>query len=151
MIKIKRGKAAKWKGRTLAEGQPGYDKTNNKLKIGTGDTWESTKYLVGELDMDRLFQPSGSADDNTVFTYGTATPTKNTKGMIYLQQFEGAVEADFVVETGKSVNYFYRKWNSGFIECWGKGTIPTSINNKFTSIIFNVKTGDYYEIKGFWK
>ena len=78
-------------------------------------------------------------------------PSASTKGKIYMQQFEGAVEADYVVETGRSSNYFFRKWNSGFMECWGNGTVPTTISNLFTNIIYNTKTGEYFELKGFWK
>ena len=91
------------------------------------------------------------ADNKTLFTYGNSLPNERTKGKVYLQQFEGAIEADFVVGIGIDVNYFFRKWNSGFIECWGKGEKPDRIKNLFSSIIFDVETGDYFEMKGFWK
>lgn len=41
-FKLRRGIASLWPGVTLAEGEPGYDITNNILKIGqTGVTWAS--------------------------------------------------------------------------------------------------------------
>ena len=41
-FKLRRGIASLWTGVTLAEGEPGYDITNNILKIGqTGVTWAS--------------------------------------------------------------------------------------------------------------
>ena len=41
-FKLRRGIASLWTGVTLAEGEPGYDTTNNILKIGqTGVTWAS--------------------------------------------------------------------------------------------------------------
>ena len=32
---------------------------------------------------------------------------------------------DYVVETGTSGIWTYRKWNSGIAECWGGGTLTT--------------------------
>jgi hypothetical protein len=173
MIQFKRGKTSSWSSQTapLADGQPGYDKDKHKLKIGDGkSSWndlpsvsglrmdeilvseeDAKKRLLGLLSPLELLRKTLSIGDKPIITYGKEAPNNDTTGQIYLQYYDGAVEADYVIETGKSVNYFYRKWNSGFIECWGKGTVPTSINNKFTTIIFNVKTGDYYELKGFWK
>lgn len=153
MIQFRRGKTASWqKNKTkLADGQPGYDKERHKLKIGDGEhLWEDLPDVSG-LRAEEVLAKESKATNSTLFTYGTQPPSILTKGEIYLQQFEGEAEADYVVYTGKNLNYFYRRWNSGFIECWGKGTIPESINNEFKSIVFNTKTGDYYEIKGFWK
>lgn len=154
MIQIKRGKTTSWKkqSKPLAAGQPGYDKTENKLKIGDGESsWEKLDYVIGELDLKRLLKPEAEADSKTIFTYGKSNPTVTTKGKIYLQQFDGAVEADYVVETGRDLNYFFRKWNSGFIECWGKGDLPARAKNLIKTTIFDTKTDDYFEIKGFWK
>lgn len=153
MIQFKRGKSATWKKQTtpLKPGQPGYDTTKKKLKIGDGNSsWEELPFVSG-LFAEEILSKIEDAKEDTLFTYGTAAPTASTKGQIYLQQFDGAVEADFVTETGRSVNYFYRKWAHGFMECWGKGTVPTNISDLFTNIIYNTKTGDYYELKGFWK
>jgi hypothetical protein len=153
MIQIRRGKTASWqKNKTkLADGQPGYDRELYKLKIGDGKhLWDELPDASG-LRADEILAEESEATKSTIFTYGTQPPTLTTKGEIYLQQFEGGAEADYVIEIGKNLNYFYRKWNSGFIECWGKGTIPESINNEFDTIIFSTQIGDYFEIKGFWK
>jgi hypothetical protein len=153
MIQFKRGKTNTWNNQKtlLADGQPGYDKDKKKLKIGDGKTaWKNLPFISG-LFAEEILEKESKADDNTLFTYGTGAPKSSTKGKVYLQQFDGAVEKDFVVDIGRSVNYFYRKWNSGFIECWGKGNIPNNVEEKFTNIVFNVKTGDYFEVKGFWK
>lgn len=153
MIQFKRGSLVKWllNREILADGQPGYDKTLKKLKIGDGEhSWTELPYVSG-LFAEEILEKESNADKDTLFTYGTKVPDSNTKGTVYLQQFEGAIETDFVVKYGRDVNYFYRKWNSGFIECWGKGDIPSNINKKVTTIIFNTKIGDYFEVKGYWK
>lgn len=154
MIQFRRGKSSSWGQHVLEAGQPGYDKTENKLKIGDGEnTWDNLDYLIGELDEKRLIQPATAllATDKTIFTYGSAAPTSKTKGKVYLQQFEGAVEVDYVIEIGRNVNYFFRRWNSGFIECWGKGKKPTNVTKLFKSIIFDVNSNGFFEIRGFWK
>jgi hypothetical protein len=156
MIQFRRGKTASWLAVNtpkLADGQPGYDKDKHKLKIGEIGTngkaksWSELPYVSG-LFAEEILDSEFSATDETLFTYGTAAPTGTTKGKIYLQQFDGAVEADFVVETGRNVNYFYRKWNSGFMECWGYGVAPTGL---FTDTVYSTNTGGYFEVKGFWK
>lgn len=152
MIQFRRGNSKSWENSKtpLASGQPGYDKEKHKIKIGDGKKlWKDLPSASG-LFTDEILSKESEADKDTLFTYGKASPKSSTKGTVYLQQFEGAVEADYVVETGRSSNYFFRKWNSGFMECWGNGAIPASINNKFTNIIFNIKTNDYFEVKGFW-
>ena len=154
MIQFKRGNATNWRknNEPLADGQPGYDRSENKLKIGDGKTsWENLDYLVGELDVKRLLSAESNANRLSIFTYGTKAPTSTTKGKIYLQQFDGAAEVDYVVEIGKDMNYFYRKWNSGFIETWGKGEVPSRLTNLLKTTIFEAKTGSYFEVKGFWK
>lgn len=154
MIQFRRGSSKSWLGfkKPLAAGQPGYDKTENKLKIGDGTTsWEKLDYLVGDLDVKQLIQAEKEANDKTIFTYGNKAPSPSTKGVVYLQQYEGSVEADYVIETGRDINYFFRKWNSGFIECWGKGDVPDRAKKMLKSTIFNVKNSEYFEIKGFWK
>jgi hypothetical protein len=153
MIQFKRGSLAKWllQKTPLADGQPAYDKTIKKLKIGDGKSLFKDLPYVSGLFANEILEAESAANDDTLFTYGTAVPSTSTKGKVYMQQFEGAVEADYVVEMGRSSNYFFRKWNSGFIECWGKGTVPTTISKLFTNIIYNTKTGEYFELKGFWK
>ena len=153
MIQIKRGKAATWKKlkTPLAAGQPGYDKDSHKLKIGDGETlWDKLPDATG-IRSEEVLTSESIADELTIFTYGTKNPTSSTKGKVYLQQFDGAIETDYVVETGKNLNYFFRKWNSGFIECWGTGDIPSKVDDLLEKTIFKVKTNDYFEVKGFWK
>jgi N-acetylmuramoyl-L-alanine amidase CwlA len=156
-IQIKRGTADLWsdKNPVLAPGQPGYDRTNNKLKIGNGiDTWSNLNYLNAGYDWQDFFTytADSSNESGALFTVGTEPPDENTKGPIYLQEYDGAVEVDYVTNFGRDSTYFYRQWNTGFMECWGKGSdIPVSIYNKFTTIVYQVKTGDYYEVKGYWK
>lgn len=148
MIQIKRGTTDKWLATTekLASGQPGYDKNTNKLKIGDGNsTWEDLPNLVGQLDI----QPAASATSETGISYGTEPPSNDTLGQLYLQKYSGSVEADYVVEIGRSSNYFYRKWNSGFLELYGNGTKPSNVNSLFTQIVYDVTSGDCYEVKGF--
>ncbi len=152
MIQLKRGTTKKWETQnpTLAAGQPGYDKDKKKLKIGDGETdWKNLSYTSG-LSEEEILNEESAADKKTLFTYGTDVPDSSTNGKVYIQQLASIVEKDYVVETGRDINYFFRKWNSGFIECWGKGSIPEKINERFSSIIFNVKTGDYFELKGYW-
>lgn len=153
MIKIKRGSSTSWQKlkKPLADGQPGYDKTTRKLKIGDGvSLWKDLRDVSG-FSAEEIFESESKADDETIFTFGTDMPNSNTKGKIYLQQFDGGVEADYVVETGRNEKYYYRKWESGFIECWGNGEIPSSVSNLVKIRIFQVSSTTYFEIKGFWK
>lgn len=152
MIQFKRGSTESWKKlkKPLAAGQPGYDRDKHKLKIGDGESlWEKLPYAG--ITEEEVLSEESKANETTIFTYGSEEPNASTKGKVYLQQFEGAVETDYVIKTGRDVNYFFRKWNSGFIECWGKGQVPTSAKNLIKTIIFDTKIDDYFEIKGFWK
>ena len=38
----------------------------------------------------------------------------------------GTDAEDFIVEQGTSGTWYYRKWNSGFAECWGKQQVTKS-------------------------
>ena len=53
-------------------------------------------------------------DTNNSLSFG------NSNAAIY---FNGSKMADFVVEQGASGVWRYRKWNSGFAECWGYHTV----------------------------
>lgn len=154
MIQFKRGTSTQWKRGSapiLAPGQPGFDTTKHKLKIGDGVTkWDALEDVSG-LRREEILAEASKADSETLITYGTTAPTNSTKGDIYLQQYDGAVEVDFVVEIGRNVNYFYRKWNSGFIECWGTGTAPDSVKTLFTTLLFDTHTDSHFELKGFYK
>lgn len=64
-IKLRRDTSQNWNNidPTLASGEPGYDTTNNKLKIGDGTTaWSELNYLTDELGSTDLglFKFSGS-------------------------------------------------------------------------------------------
>lgn len=153
MIQIKRGSSAKWKAckDPLRSGQPGYDKTKHKLKIGDGtSTWEELPDASGLFEKEILSEVSEATSD-TLFTYGEAAPSTTTKGKVYLQQYDGAVEADFVVEIGKNSAYFYRKWNSGLFESWGSGKMPSDVKALLKSTLYLTENDNYFEAKGFWK
>lgn len=137
MIQIKRGQTANWRAsdNILADGQPGYDRNKNKIKIGNGiSTWSNLKYASGLNEEDILLPESKAKtrylldpEDSTLITYGPDAPDKDTVGQIYLQQYESAPEVDYVVEYGISGIWTYRKWKSGCIDCWGTYEIETAI------------------------
>lgn len=169
MIQIKRGSTEAWQNNKekLAAGQPAYDKTRRKLRIGDGTkTFNELKDVSG-LYKDEILaeytprEPTGNVlidaiklltDPDPVFTYGDKTPEEVDRGEIYFQKYDGAVEADYIVAYGRNNNYFYRKWLTGFIECWGNGDSTAAKEAAgFNKIIYETKTGNYFEIKGYWK
>lgn len=116
-----------WEKIILSNGQPGYDRRTHKLKIGDGkSTWQELPN-VGGLDYDQVLDAEKKAKirqainstDKTVFTYGEEDLDRYTVGQVYLQQYDGPPEADYVTEFGISGIWQYRKWRSGFAECWG--------------------------------
>ena len=149
MIKIKRGSTevkdgkraeGSWKGVILEDGQPGYDKTTNTLKIGNGsDSWSKLKSLglnlkqVLDSEKNAKKRLEQDSEDKTVFTYGTTSPNSEITGTVYLHQYSGKFETDFVVEQGKTSIWTYRKWNSGIAECWGTYTLETQIEQEWGS------------------
>ena len=159
MIQIKRGTTNQWEKANpqLAPGQPGFDLDLRKLKIGNteGANWKDLEYVIGDLDMDRLIQPIDKSDDKTVFTYGSEIPETTTNGLIYLQQYDGSVEVDYVVGLKRDSNYFLRKWESGLAECWGVGDIPEEATKVFKTTFFKntskVDSNSYFVLKGYWK
>lgn len=56
------------------------------------------------------------------FPYGQ----KFLGGGVTLSRILSKLGVDFIVEEGTSGNWYYRKWNSGFAECWGKHQITES-------------------------
>lgn len=136
MIQFKRGStkivggqadAGSWKDVVLQDGQPGYDKTSNRLKIGDGHSkWQDLKWLKSGFEKNQILDSEAKArarlnankEDITIFTYGTVDPTDSLVGEVYLHQYEGALETDYVIETGVDGQWTYRKWQSGLIECW---------------------------------
>lgn len=143
MIKFKRGSTTSWRTfkKPLAAGQPGYDKTKNKLKIGDGNSeWKKLPYVGGLSSTEILDSESNAktknrldAEDKTLITYGTGTPDKNTVGQLYLQQYESEPEADYVVSFGVDSGWTYQKWNSGLARCWGVFELSTSVQKRFDS------------------
>jgi hypothetical protein len=89
-------------------------------------TWKQLPN-VGGLDYDQVLDAENKAKirqainpiDKTVFTYGEEDLNKYTVGQVYLQQYDGLPEADYVTEFGVSGIWQYRKWRSGFAELWG--------------------------------
>ena len=141
MIQFLRGTHIQWelnKALILEAGQPGYDTSLNKLKIGDGKTpWYRLPYLNGNFS-------AGDLNINLDFDGGALKD-----GEFYFK--EQAIESDFVVEgPSKNGNYIYRKWNSGFVECWGEGTIP-DLSDIMKTKICETKNDTYFEVKGYWK
>lgn len=161
MIQFKRGKTEDWfkqldKLDPLAAGQPGYDSTKNKLKIGDGEhSWAELPY-TGGLNAEEILQSEAEArkrfklvdslaqnigklfglnlsifnkDKEAIITYGPESPDPDkTVGKLYLQQFESVPEADYVVASGVDKGWHYKKWRSGTAECWTTKTVTTAIN-----------------------
>ena len=136
MIKFRRGSTKSWQSTSvkLEPGQPGYDKTKHKLKIGDGETsWSDLPYASGLfaeeiLDSEANAKTKKTADSEnvTLITYGAEAPDKNTVGQIYLQQIEEP-EVDYIVESGVNGIWTYQKWKSGIAKCWGIHSITTTI------------------------
>ena len=144
MIQFRRGSTKSWRGTKikLAAGQPGYDKDKHKIKIGDGENlWSKLPYASGLASNEILDSEESAksrhkqdAEDTTLITYGTKAPDKNTVGQLYLQQYDGEPEADYVVSYGINDIWTYQKWKSGVAKCWGTITISTSIQNTFEGI-----------------
>ena len=68
LIKLRRGSASDWSSNpTLAQGEPGFDTTNNILKIGDGTTaWNS---LVAVNNTDHPTISAASSSDNSGNTF----------------------------------------------------------------------------------
>ena len=70
MIKFKRGTDSNWKSKNpvLSAGQPGYDSTNNSVKIGDGSTaWNSKDYISANLVLNK---PEGNINLNELTKSG---------------------------------------------------------------------------------
>lgn len=158
--KIKANMAAAdgtWEKIILSNGQPGYDRRTHKLKIGDGEsTWQELPN-VGGLDYDQVLDAEKKAKirqainptDKTVFTYGTEPPDANIVGQVYLHQYDGDIETDYVIETGVNKGWHYRKWYSGYFECWITTTLTedksVNISNAIGSLFVsdNIGSLDY--------
>lgn len=138
MIKFLRGTTENWRGKgsniVLEPGQPAYDKTKNKLKIGDGSkNWINLPYVSG-LHAEEIFCSESDAKKRdskdkfatNIITYGTETPNKNTVGQIYLQQIDEP-EVDYIIESGTKGIWTYQKWKSGIAKCWGNYSFETGV------------------------
>ena len=107
LIKIRRGSATDWStaNPTLSLGEPGYDTTNNRIRVGDGtNTWSALDYLgsdkadsttVTEIDgnVNDLITLSGVAENSTdlgTFSGSTIADSETVKGA--LQDLETEVE-----------------------------------------------------------
>ena len=107
LIKIRRGSATDWStaNPTLSLGEPGYDTTNNRIRVGDGtNTWSALDYLgsdkadsttVTEIDgnVNDLITLSGVAENSTdlgTFSGSTIADSETVKGA--LQDLETYVE-----------------------------------------------------------
>ena len=140
MIQFKRGTTASWKKlkKPLAAGQPGYDKNKHKIKIGDGiNLWEKLPYAsISEeevLDSEKNAKERLKADPESlaIITYGAEGPDNKTVGKLYLQHYDSEPEVDYVVAIGVDGVWRYRKWHSGFAECWGTVELTTAIQSTF--------------------
>ena len=136
MIKFRRGSTQNWRGTNtkLEPGQPGYDKTKHKLKIGDGEKrWSELPYVSGLFEKEVLDSEANAksrlrvdSEDKTLITYGTATPSANTVGHVYLQQISEP-EVDYVIDSGVDGIWTYQKWKSGIARCWCNYSFTTTV------------------------
>lgn len=146
MIQFRRGTTKSWREAKikLASGQPGYDKDKHKIKIGDGEkSWSELPYASGLFAEDILNseeaakkRKTADSEDITLITYGTEEPNADTVGQIYLQQYNSAPEADYVIEYGIG-DWTYQKWNSGILKCWGSFKISTTLPSTFEGTSLN--------------
>ena len=77
------------------------------------------------------------ANEGVTNVYGNEVAFLSKNGF----SFDGATFDDFVVETGSSGIWTYRKWNSGIVECWGKYSVSdlactTALGNMYRTAVF---------------
>lgn len=166
MIQFKRGKTSTWRSQStpLADGQPGYDKDRNKIKIGNGkDSWDNLpdasglrmeEILVSEDDAQKqsrgllspldLFKKIFLRSGKPIFTYGTEAPSKDTLGQVYLQHYAAEPELDYIVDKGVSNGWYFQKWHSGFAKCVATFEIEKPLSNSFekASLFYNTAISD---------
>ena len=193
MIQFKRGKVGnlvpkQYGDMVLKSGQPFFDLTRKKLRIGDGETPLSKLKDVGGLSSEEILAADEEVENNianiftdvsgtdidalkeilglknssgVLFTYGDKIPEKTydgdkfiPSGQVYLQQYKGAVEADYVTGFGKNTSYYWREWNSGLVECWGPEAFiedaESYLKETFKAkIIYKQNINTYFELKGF--
>lgn len=171
MIQIKRGSTAEWKNLDdrykrnrfwnpdksllLADGQPGYDKTNHILKIGDGEhTWGDLQPISSKFSIDDLICRESVAadrkrdgeliDDAVLITYGEDAPSSNMTGKVYLQEIDEKAELNNILrnvpyqetctcssEDGRTAEWHYQVFNSNdtvFARCWTTLTVTPKLD-----------------------
>jgi hypothetical protein len=165
MIQIKRGSTKSWlkQKEPLAEGQPGYDKDTHKIKIGDGKkSWlelpDASGISLSEMLSSEeaakarraallLLSPLAALLDNPVITYGEDDPDNNTLGQLYLQIYDDEPEVDYVVDSGISNGWSYKKWKSGFVSCSRAVEISTTIQTAIDDSKLYKNTTEINKIK----
>lgn len=168
MIQFKRGKSDTWRAQEtpLADGQPGFDKDRQKLKIGNGkDSWDKLPNVSG-LRLEEILESEEKAkktlaaktflnpvgaflakalklDDRPVFTYGTEAPNENTIGQVYLQHYDAEPELDYIVDKGTSNGWYFQKWHSGFARCNATFEVSVSIKTAFEQSSLYCSNSDF--------
>lgn len=111
LIKLRRDTAANWAATdpVLQLGEPGYDTTNNELRIGDGTTaWSGLTPISGGGGGAGLPLANGTSNFNIATVNGNATVTSagntwtfGTDGMLSFPNNElwGAVDQDFAIRT----------------------------------------------------
>ena len=113
-IQVRRGTATQWSNTNpvLASGEPGFDTTNNLLKVGDGtSTWSSLSSNVGVgdaglLSIAGLTTASGSylfATANDVYTTGTSTVYG--RSVLAASGVESLVTTTLTAGTGIALSY----------------------------------------------
>ena len=150
MIQFKRGSTDTWKNlkTPLADGQPGYDRENNRFKIGDGKKLWDELPNAGGLAKEEILSSEAAAKirrglfsrSEAIITYGEASPDKNTLGELYLQQYDSEPEADYIIETGINGIWQYQKWHHGSARCWGMAEISTKVDGEVGNLYSNSST-----------
>lgn len=139
MIQFRRGVKLNWlRHRTpLADGQPGYDRSRNKIKIGDGERlWSELPYASGLFE-EEIFSSEENAkhrvqiepEDRTIITYGPESPDEETIGKLYLQHYDAEPETDYIISFGVNGGWTYQKWKSGIAKCYITFNFETSVQS----------------------
>lgn len=64
----------------------------------------------------------------------TVTQLSATNTQEAIEKLDNKFKADYIVEQGATGNWYYRKWNSGNVECWGAISF-TSVTGKNTATV----------------
>lgn len=136
MIKFKRGSTKSWQSTEfkLGDGQPGYDKDKNKLKIGDGEnSWINLPYIGGLTSQEILNEENiakllyaQDAENTTLITYGDSKPNSATIGKVYLAGIEP--EINKILKVGIKDNWVYKQYESGIVECCCSFTLTTTLD-----------------------